>query len=527
MKPREKNRTHVRCEEGAEAFIFDLDGVITDTAKAHADAWKKMFDAYLASLEERRGEIFDRFDREDYRQYVDGKPRYDGVRSFLASRGIELETGSPDDAPERETVCGLGNRKNALYREHLDRDGVEVYPEAPGFVRRLRSKNIKTAVVSSSKNCQRVLEVAGIADLFEVRVDGRVSEDLGLDGKPAPDIFLKAAEDLDVAPERAVVVEDAISGVQAGRRGGFGCVIGVDRTGSGRKLIENGADRVVRELTDLDPGGGPKRRSTISLPSALDLVRDIGGWRDGKQTVLFLDYDGTLTPIVERPEQADLDPRVRATLKNLSGRCTVAIVSGRGLKDVRRHVALDGLYYAGSHGFEIEGPGQERIRSEKGSDALPQLNEAENQLRSRLAEIEGALVERKKYSVAVHYRRVAAELVEKVEKDVDEVLEGQGGLRKGYGKKVFELQPDVDWNKGRAVLWLMAQLDLSTEKVRPVYIGDDVTDEDAFRVLPGQGAGIVVHGGEERPSYARYGLVDPEEVRTFLQRLSAAIDGGE
>jgi trehalose-phosphatase len=521
MKSRGKNRKHARCEEGAEAFIFDLDGVITDTAQAHADAWKKTFDAFLEALSERREKDFGRFDRDkDYRQYVDGKPRYDGVRSFLASRGIELETGSPDDPPELETVFGLGNRKNELYQEHLDRGDVKVYPEAPGFVRRLKSKNIKTAVVSSSKNCKRVLEAAGIGDLFEVRVDGRVSATLGLDGKPAPDIFLKAAEELKVAPERAVVVEDAISGVQAGRRGGFGCVVGVDRTGSGRKLIEHGADRVVRELTDLDPGGGPQRRNTIDLPSALAHIRDIGGWRDGKQTALFLDYDGTLTPIVERPEQADLAPRMRAILKNLTGRCTVAIVSGRGLKDVRGRVALDELYYAGSHGFEIEGPGQERIRSEKGSEALPQLDAAENQLRGRLADIEGALVERKKYSIAVHYRRVASELAERVEKKVDEVLEGHNGLRKGHGKKVFELQPDVDWNKGRAVLWLMERLGLSPEKVRPVYIGDDVTDEDAFRALPEQGTGIVVHGGEERLSYARYGLVDPEEVQTFLHRLS-------
>ncbi|MEJ2478130.1 MAG: HAD hydrolase-like protein [Desulfobacterales bacterium] len=163
MKSRGKNRKHARCEEGAEAFIFDLDGVITDTAQAHADAWKKTFDAFLEALSERREKDFGRFDRDkDYRQYVDGKPRYDGVRSFLASRGIELETGSPDDPPELETVFGLGNRKNELYQEHLDRGDVKVYPEAPGFVRRLKSKNIKTAVVSSSKNCKRVLEAAGI-----------------------------------------------------------------------------------------------------------------------------------------------------------------------------------------------------------------------------------------------------------------------------------------------------------------------------------------------------------------------------
>ena len=159
--------------------------------------------------------------------------------------------------------------------------------------------------------------------------------------------------------------------------------------------------------------------------------------------------------------------------------------------------------------------------NEKGSEALPALNEAEDELRSLLNDIQGALVERKKYSVAVHYRRVASGQVEMVENKVDDVLQRHSGLRKGHGKKVFELQPDVEWDKGRAVLWLMERLGLSPEKVRPVYIGDDVTDEDAFRALPEQGTGIVVHGGEERLSYARYGLIDPEEVQTFLHRLSA------
>jgi alpha,alpha-trehalase len=528
MNDEKADRSRRNIGHWVQAVIFDLDGVVTDTAEAHADAWKQMFDEYLADLEQCRGETLARFDREtDYRQYVDGKPRYDGVRSFLESRGIVLDTGSPDDPPERETVCGLGNRKNDLYREFIDRGGVKVYPEVPGFVRRLKSKNIKVAVISSSKNCERVLAAAGIADLFEVRVDGEASAALGLEGKPAPDIFLKAAEELDVAPERAVVVEDAIAGVQAGRRGGFGCVVGVDRRGSDRLLDEHGADCVVRELTDLDVDTVPQRRRTSKLPSALNRIGGIIRWLEGKKTALFLDYDGTLTPIVERPEQADLSPEMRAILKKLAGRCTVAIVSGRGLKDVQERVALEGLYYAGSHGFEIDGPGQDRIRNEKGSEALPALNAAENELRSRLADIHGALVERKKYSLAVHYRRVAPEQVEMVANTVDEILERHDGLRKGHGKKVFELQPDVEWDKGRAVHWLMERLGLHGEAVRPTYIGDDVTDEDAFRVLQERGVGIVVHGGEERSSYALYGLVDPEEVLTFLQNLSAAISGGE
>jgi trehalose-phosphatase len=528
MRDEKTDRTTRNIGQWMQAVIFDLDGVVTDTAEAHALAWKQMFDDYLETLGQRKGKPYRRFEREeDYLRYVYGKPRNDGVKSFLESRGIEIDTGSPDDPPRRETLCGLGNRKNEIYQEFIDKGLVKVFPAAVRLIRQLRSEKIKTAVVSSSKNCQKVLAAADIEDLFDVRVDGKASAKLGLAGKPAPDIFLRAAEELSVSPEQAVVVEDAIAGVEAGRRGGFGCVIGVDSTGRGRNLEDHGADRVVGDLSEIDFDTVPQRRRTSKLPSAVNRIGEIIRWLEGSKTVLFLDYDGTLTPIVERPEQADLTPEMRAILKILAERCTVAIVSGRGLNDVQERVALEGLYYAGSHGFEIDGPGQERIRNEEGSEALPALNEAENELRRLLTDIQGALVERKKYSVAVHYRRVAASQVEMVENKVDDVLQRHSELRKGRGKKVFELQPDVDWDKGRAVLWLMERLGLHSEAVRPIYIGDDVTDEDAFRVLQKQGVGIVVNGGEERRSYARYGLGDPEEVLTFLENLAAAISGGE
>jgi alpha,alpha-trehalase len=511
----------------ARAFIFDLDGVVTDTAEAHAAAWKEMFDEYLQTLETRSGKSYTRFDRDkDYLTYVDGKPRYEGVKSFLESRGIRLDLGSVDDPPERETVCGLGNRKNQLYKRFLDRGEITVYPEAPDFIRRLRSKSIKTAIVSSSKNCKRVLAAAGISDLFDTRVDGEVSQQRGLKGKPDPDIFLEAAEELDVAPGRAVVLEDAISGVQAGRSGGFACVIGVDRTG-GRGLEDHGADRVVSDLSEIDAEDMPRRRKTAGLRSALDHIGEIGRWLNDGKAVFFLDYDGTLTPIVERPEDAALGDPMRDTLKALAAECTVAIVSGRGLADVRKRVGLAEIYYAGSHGFEIDGPGRQRIRNEKGTEALPELEAAEEALLNRLKDIRGAQVERKKYSIAVHYRRVAGERAPEVEKIVDAVLADHGGLRKGRGKKVFELQPDIDWDKGRAVVWLQGKLGLGGEDARPVYIGDDVTDEDAFAALKESGVGIVVHGGEHRFTHAGYGLTDPEQVQRFLAELTLAIHGGD
>ncbi|KPK55394.1 MAG: hypothetical protein AMS21_13665, partial [Gemmatimonas sp. SG8_38_2] len=189
---------------------------------------------------------------EDYARYVDGKPRYDGVRSFLTSRSIQLPEGDPGDRPQVETVCGLGNRKNELYNVMLDQGGVEVFDDAVAQLRRWRDLGLKTAIVSSSKNCGPVLQASGLRELFEVRVDGVETARLGLEGKPAPDMFLEAADRLGVDPERAVVFEDAVSGVQAGRAGGFGWVIGVDRVGAREAaLLEHGADTVVADLREV------------------------------------------------------------------------------------------------------------------------------------------------------------------------------------------------------------------------------------------------------------------------------------
>lgn len=237
-----------------EAVLFDLDGVLTATAKIHSICWKRMFDAFLKRRAAERNESFEPFDaHQDYKAYVDGRLRYDGVRSFLASRGIELPEGTVDDAPELETVCGLGNRKDAMVGEILAAEQVDVFEGSIRLVRWLLQQGIRTAVVSASKNCPAVLQAAGIVELFEQRIDGQVAETLCLPGKPAPDTYLKAAEILGVEPAKAVVVEDAISGVQAGRAGGFGLVIGVDRHGGAERLADNGADFVVRDLGELVP----------------------------------------------------------------------------------------------------------------------------------------------------------------------------------------------------------------------------------------------------------------------------------
>ncbi|MDR3036017.1 MAG: beta-phosphoglucomutase family hydrolase [Kitasatospora sp.] len=238
--------------DGTLACLFDLDGVVTKTALVHAAAWKQMFDAFLREYAAETGTEFVPFDSgHDYDTYVDGRPRLDGTRSFLRSRGIELPEGSPDDPPGAHTVYGLSSRKNALVLELIGKMGVEVYDGSVRYIRRVREAGLHTAVVSSSANTVQVLNVAGIADLFDTRIDGVIAKERGLAGKPAPDTFLAGAHDLGVAPARAAVFEDALAGVEAGRAGHFGRVIGVDRVGQAKELAEHGADIVVRDLEEL------------------------------------------------------------------------------------------------------------------------------------------------------------------------------------------------------------------------------------------------------------------------------------
>lgn len=232
-----------------DGVLFDLDGVITDTASVHASAWKQMFDKFLEARSEDTGEKMEPFDAEtDYLAYVDGKPRYDGVQSFLESRNIHLSWGDPSDLPEAQTVCGLGNRKDRLVNQILDTDGVFVFPGSVAVLERLRDKGVKMAVVSSSKNCRTVLRIAGLDHFFEACVDGVVAAERKLPGKPAPDTFLEAARELGTDPKRTVVVEDALAGVESGRSGNFGLVIGVSRHGEAERLKAAGADVVVPDL---------------------------------------------------------------------------------------------------------------------------------------------------------------------------------------------------------------------------------------------------------------------------------------
>src|SRR3712207_5389088 len=245
--------------QDTRACLFDLDGVLTDTASVHAAAWKQMFDDYLRARAERLGEPFTPFDaKADYGPYVDGKPRLDGTRGFLASRGITLPDGEVTDPTDAETINGLATRKNQLVHEKIETVGVDVYPGSVRYLHAVRDAGLTTAVVSSSANAELVLEVAGLTALIDHRVDGVVARERNLPGKPAPDTFLAAAADLGVDRREAVVFEAALAGVAAGRAGGFGFVVGVDRLGQADALRENGADVVVTDLADLllEPAAG-------------------------------------------------------------------------------------------------------------------------------------------------------------------------------------------------------------------------------------------------------------------------------
>ena len=511
-----------------EAVLFDMDGVVTDTAEAHAAAWKRLFDEYLRTRADKLGHTFHPFDADgDYRTYVDGKPRYDGVASFLRSRGIDLPWGAETDANGAETVCGLGNQKDAYFQAWLDEHRVKTFPGTLAFISALKSARIKTAVFSASRNAEAVLRSADALDLFDVRMDGRDLARLGLPGKPDPALLRATADRLHVSPGSAAIVEDAIAGIEAGIAGGFRLVVGIDRGRNADALTRAGAHLVIHDASELavQPDGGVTIKTLWSLPLADERRDALRARLAGKTVAAFLDYDGTLTPIVEDYTKAFLSEAMRATLAGLGKHCTVAVVTGRDVDVVRRLVKLESLYYAGSHGFEIVGPAVWSDRLEMGGEFLPKIDEAERRLRARLAGIAGHAVERKRFSIAVHYRKVAETDVPRVEAAVEDVLSDFEELRMGRGKRVFRVQPNIDWDKGRAVLWLIERLKLDGPHVIPLYIGDDITDEDAFRALAGRGVCLVVRDPEDRPTAADYALADPDDVMRFLKLLTGIVGG--
>ena len=515
-----------------DAVIFDTDGVVTRTASVHFAAWKRVFDTFLSS--HARGDAAAEFTDADYRHHVDGIGRYDGVDAMLRSRGIILPWGDPQDPPGDTTVCAVANTKNEAFEQTVARDGVRAYETTRGFIDRLHAAGIRTAVISASRNCRMVLEAAGMDDLFEVRVDGLDQAELGFPGKPAPDVFELAAERLGVEPSRAAVVEDAISGVSAGRAGGFGLVIGLDRSLNPAPLAEH-ADLVVPDVADLEvltlsDGSGaigiasPPRCSISELPEALD-DHDFSRRTEGRSLAVFLDYDGTLTPVVPRPEDARISPEMHRTLVDLSERVPVAIVSGRDLQDVIAMVGGGPFWFSGSHGFDVLSPDGDRIEVDLGAASRPVLDTASTALEGAIGHISGAWVERKRFATAVHYRATPEEMVDELAGIVGAEVSRHEELRLAGGKKIFELRPAVDWHKGRAITWLMDAMGLE-EDVVAVFVGDDLTDEDGFVELRNSGVGVVVADPGDPDAMGRNTAAldrvdDPDRVAALLDTLGA------
>lgn len=493
-----------------DGHVFDMDGVVTDTAGLHERAWKATFDDLL---HEHVGPDAPPFTEEDYVEHVDGIPRYDGVAAFLASRGIDLPRGEPSDPPEADTVCGVGNRKNRRFLDLLAEEGPERYPSTIELIEHLRARGKGVAVISASRNAHEVLEQAGVHRWFQAFVTGKEARELGLPGKPAPDVFEEAARQLEVTPQQAVVYEDARSGVEAGRAGGFGMVVGIDRRGSG-ELAERGADVVVEDLDELLPLSEDDLPTIRDLPEAEALLDDLAAG----DLVVLLDYDGTLTPIVDDPAAATLAPATREAMERLGQELPLAIVSGRDRADVEQHVGIEGIAYAGSHGFDIHLPDGTRreIAAAHGED----LDAATEALRPTVEDVPGARLERKRFAIAVHDREVHDEAGrQRLADAVERVGAEHDRLRVTGGKRIHELRPAMAWDKGRAIVAVLDELGLAD--ATPMYIGDDETDEDGFRSVKALGGHALVVRGEDdhRRTLADAALADPAAVRDFLVRL--------
>jgi alpha,alpha-trehalase len=388
-----------------------------------------------------------------------------------------------------------------------DTDGGPVFESTVNLVRKLLDVGIATAVHSLHPGGQQLLKAAGIDDLFGVCVDG----------VPAA-ALVEATRRLGVRPQRSVVVDDAGALVAAAHDGGFALVIGVDRTGHADRLLEYGADVVVADLEGVAVRTGGRRMS--ELPDAVESYGQIIGVLGARQPIVFLDYDGTLSPIVSDPSAATLVDGAAKALETLTSQCPVVILSGRDLADLRTRVPMPGIWYAGSHGFELTEPDGTYHRNEAAGAAVGVLERAAAELAESLAEIPGVRVEHKRFAVAVHFREVAPEHIGEIVSATHK-LGQRDGLRVTNGRMLVELRPDIDWDKGTTLAWIRDRIDATGSRL-PIYIGDDLTDEDAFDAVQFDGIGIVVRHDEDgdRKTAARFSLQSPDQVREFLQRGS-------
>ncbi len=505
-------------EIGAKAIIIDMSEVLIHTALISKNAWETVFNDLLKSKNIRRP-----FSDEDYYTYIDGKPKYERVQSFLDSRSIDLPFGSQSDPLNDNTVCNLEKKKSKLFSKMLKQGEIQLYEKALEKIKYWKEKGLKTAIVSSDETFKKALKASVIKNLFDVKIDGHASRKKGLKEKPEADLYIEAAKELGVAPELCVLFDDSVPGLQAGSKGNFGLVIGVNRRDNRKLLSENGADMVIDDFDELDLFNDPEIKAWFNqpIPPFASQYVKIGEAVYEKTPVLFLDYDGTLTPIVQHPEAAVISDEMQKVLNEGAEKFKVAAVSGRDMDDLKSRIKLDNIIYAGSHGFRISGPDGLFMEHEKSEEILPKLDNMEYKLYQVFSNtIEGVQIERKRYAIAIHYRNARAEDIPFIKNKVFEATENSEGFKIGEGKKILEIKPDIDWHKGKAVLWILDKLGMTDpNEYIPIYIGDDVTDEDAYEALKGRGIGIQVGPGAE-PTAAQFRLKNVYQVRIFLKELA-------
>lgn len=386
-------------------------------------------------------------------------------------------------------------------------DGAAVVDSTTKLARKLLDAGVVSAVYALRPGGQQLLKAAGIDDLFGVCAEGGLESVLG-----------DLVGELGVRAERSIVVDDGGAGVAAAHDGGFALVVGVARTGNADELRSRGADVVVADLEEISVRRGDRRMS--ELPDAVKSYGQLIGVLDARDPVLFLDYDGTLSPIVADPGAATLVEGAAEALQSLASQCPVAILSGRDLADIRARVPIPGIWFAGSHGFELTGPDGTSHRNDAADAAVALLERAAAELEEALAEIPGVRVEHKRFAVAVHYREVASEHIGEIVSATHK-LGQRDGFRVTNGRMLVELRPDIDWDKGTTLAWIRDRID-PEGRLLPIYIGDDLTDEDAFEAVEFDGIGIVVRHDEDgdRKTAARFSLQSPDQVREFVRRGS-------
>lgn len=500
-----------------KGIIFDMDGVVTQTAVTHYKAWKIILDKLLLQVGQSP------FTEEDYFYYLDGMPRMDGVSNFLKSRHITLGELKEIYASWDECIGDICDSKNELLLSIIATQKVKCFPDTLEFINFALDKKYPIAIISSSKNCLEILKSAEADHLFPIRVDGKTSEELGIPGKPNPAIFLEAAERLNLLPKECMIIEDAISGVKAAKDGHFGVVVALDRNNKlHSKFSDLGADYILPDLSKkqllfyqkiLNTNEQVLESGFNALPLISKLIEN------NNNLLIFLDYDGTLTPIVERPEHALLSPLMSECLAELCHNYLTVIISGRKLDNLKNIINIPNLFYSGNHGFEFEGPKDLNMSYQIGHEFITDLTEVHNSLTQELNKIKGCIIENKKFSLSVHYRLVDENLHDFISQKIEKSLLSFPNLIRHYGKKVFEIRPNIPWNKGVASENILSKFKTLKNNLIPLYIGDDVTDEDAFKQFRFSGITIKVTTDSHKTN-ANYLLKSHTEVLQFLYHLN-------